>query len=473
MDRPAIVLITCDELKKDILGCYGGQAITTPSIDSLAESGTDYENCYTVSPWCLPARCSILTGRYPHHSGAYSNFRKCSLDNGMENLFFSMQNGGYHTSMFGKCHFAPVPYGKTRSDKTLPYDRIREYYMTLGIEHLELEDGKQVSVWFEDDYSKELEMAGYRKAYRDAVWNRDNQAVFPFPGPKEWHPDIWVGQRAVSYIRNYHEERPLFTWISFSGPHYVFDSPEEYLDRVDTEKLPPMKRREGELDDSRRIHHDSYHGGANANADGCSHVLDRACKNYTSAYWNRLRRSYYANVKLIDDQVGDILKVISEKYGNNALIIFTADHGEMLGNHGIWGKHNCAYDEVWKIPLLIRYPGQNTVKKDYRLVNSTDFLPTCLKEAGIVGFPCDGQPLQNEKWQRKYTFAEGEGYLAVTDGRYKYVHVQKGSEQGRELLDKQIDPDEFENGIGKEENQPILAELRNQLIEHIMPSVLF
>ena len=66
-------------------------------------------------------------------------------------------------------------------------------------------------------------------------------------------------------------------------------------------------------------------------------------------YWDRLRTSYCANVKLIDDQVGEICKAVSEKYGDNALIIFTADHGEMLGNHGIWGKHNCAYDEVWKI----------------------------------------------------------------------------------------------------------------------------
>ena len=153
-DRPAIVMITCDELNRKTLGCYGGKAITTPHIDSLAEEGTNYENYYTVSPWCLPSRCSILTGRYPHNSGAYSNFRKCALDTGISNLFQSLRESGYRTSVFGKCHFAPVPYSETRADRTLPYEEFKAYYESLGIDHLELEDDKQVSVWFCDDTAK-------------------------------------------------------------------------------------------------------------------------------------------------------------------------------------------------------------------------------------------------------------------------------------------------------------------------------
>lgn len=472
MDRPAVILITCDELNKEVLGCCGEEAVTTPHIDSLAGQGTTYDNCHTVSPWCLPARCSILTGLYPHNSGAYSNFRKCALDQGISNLFFSMKDGGYHTGVFGKCHFAPVPYSETRPDKTLPYDEFKAYYESLGIQHLELEDDKQVSVWFYDDYSKELEQAGYLKAYRDAVWNRAYRKVFPFPGPAEWHPDAWVGRKAVEYINAYEEDRPLFAWVSFSGPHYTFDAPEEYVKQVDAAKLPPRRYREGELDSPDRIHHDSYFGGENANIDGCGPADDHACKNYTQDYWDRLRISYCANVKLIDDQVGEILNAVHRKYGENALIIFTADHGEMLGNHGLWGKHNCAYDEVWKIPLFIRYPGQITAKRDDRLVNSTDFLPTCLKAAGIPIPPCDGNCLQDTDWNRAYTFAEGEGFLAVTDGTYKYVHVQKGKEQGREFLDRSLDPCEFENRIEQEQYQAKLSELRNQAIAHILPSVL-
>lgn len=472
MDKPAIILITCDELNRSVLSCYGGKAIATQNIDRLAEAGTKYDNCYTVSPWCLPARCSILTGLYPHHSRAYSNFRKCALDQGKDNLFFSLKNGGYHTSVFGKCHFAPVPYSETRPDVTLPYDDFKAYYQSLGIDHLELEDDKQVSVWFYDDYSKELDRAGYLNAYRDAVWNREYQKVFPFPGPACWHPDAWVGQKAVKYIENYAEDSPLFAWISFSGPHYTFDAPEEYLRQVDASKLPFMKRKEGELEGKDRIHHDSYFGGKNANIDGCGPAEEHACRNYSDAYWDRLRISYSANVKLIDDQVGKIVEAVRRRYGEDALIIFTADHGEMLGNHGLWGKHNCAYEEVWKIPLFVCYPEKDMGREDARLVNSTDILPTCLKAAGIRIPECDGKALNDSEWDRKYTFAEGEGYIAVTDGQYKYVHVQKGGEQGRELLDLKADPDEYRNLVGKTEYQEKLAELRNQIIEHIMPSVL-
>ena len=471
-DRPAIVMITCDELNRKTLGCYGGKAITTPHIDSLAEEGTNYENCYTVSPWCLPSRCSILTGRYPHNSGAYSNFRKCALDTGISNLFQSLRESGYRTSVFGKCHFAPVPYSETRADRTLPYEEFKAYYESLGIDHLELEDDKQVSVWFCDDYSKELDQAGYLKAYRDAVWNPDYRKVFPFPGPADWHPDAWTGRKAVEYIHSYEEEKPLFVWISFSGPHYTFDAPEEYLSQVDMAGLPPLIKRVGELDGEDRIHHDSYFGGPNSNIDGCGHADGHACKNYTDEYWDRLRRSYCGNVKLIDDQVGEIIKAVKVKYGDNALILFSADHGEMLGDHGLWGKHNCAYDEVWHIPLLVKYPGQKTGTADRRLVNSVDFLPTCLEAAGAVIPACDGRPLSDPDWERDYTFAEGEGYLAVTDGRYKYLHVQKGREHGRELLDLREDPNEFENRIALPEYQEALAALREKMIEHVIPAIL-
>lgn len=469
---PAVVLITCDQLKRNALGCYGARAITTPYIDSLAAEGTRYENCRTVSPWCLPARCSILTGLYPHHNRAYSNFRQCALDTEIDNLFFSMRRSGYHTTLFGKCHFAPVPYSQKRPDATLPYDEFKAYYESLGIDHLVLQDDKQVSVWFYDDYSKELERAGYLDAYREAAWNKANKLVFPFPGSANWHPDAWTGRKAADYIRQYEREKPLFAWISFSGPHYPFDTPAEYLEQVDPAGFPPFIKQAGEFDGGDRILCDSYHGGPNAIVDGARVADGNACKNYMDDYWMRMRTSYYGNVKLIDDQVGEIIAAVREAYGEDALILFTADHGEMLGNHGIWGKNICAYEEVLRIPLVVRYPGPAKPAIDERLVNSTDYLPTCLKAAETDIPPCDGRALQDQEWERKYTFAEGEGFLAVTDGDCKYIHLQRQNQQGRELLDLKKDPHEFENLIERPEYQKKLAQLRSAMIEHIMTSVL-
>lgn len=473
MNRPTIILITCDELRRDTLSCYGNKAIQTPHIDSLAAQGTQFQNFYTVSPWCLPARCSILTGKYPHRTGAYSNFRPCPLDTGIDNIFKGMKSGGYKTSLFGKCHFAPVPYDEARPDKTLPYDNFREYYLRLGIDHLALQDDKNVSIWFSDDYSKELAAAGYLEKCRNTNWDKENHAaVYEFPAPAEWHPDAWVGRKAAEYIRADQSDNPSFTWISFSGPHYPYDAPQEYIGRVDESKLHPMLLQDGELDAPTRIHHKSFHGGGNI--DGCNNAPHKGCKYYTEDYWRRLRIRYNANVALIDDMVGQILAGAKERYGDNCLILFTADHGEMLGNHGIWGKHNCGYDEVWRIPMLAKFPGQQEGQATPVIANLNDVYPTCMKAAGLTPPNVDGIPLQEqmENGGMKYTFAEGEGYIAVTDGALKYIRVEKPGECYRELLDTLNDPHEFKNHIEKEEYVQEVIRLNEKIIDHFIATVL-
>lgn len=470
MSKKNILFITCDELCREALSLYGNRAIETANIDSLAREGTRFDNAFTVSPWCLPARCAMLTGLYPHHSGAYSNFRKCPLDTGVTNMFRELKKGGYHVSMFGKCHFAPVPYGRTRPDITHPYDEFKDYYMSLGLDHLDLEDDKQVSVWFMDDWAKEASRDNTLEAYRSAVWNRSYQKVFPFPARTEMHPDVWVANKAIDHITSRSDDSPLFAWVSFSGPHYPMDSPREYIDRVDPEKLTPTVIKEGELLPEDRIHHKSYYGGGNI--DGASQAPESACRNFTDEYWVRMRQNYNANVLLIDDMVGRIVKAAKEKYGNDLVILFSADHGDMLGNHGMWGKHNCAYNEVWRIPMILSAPDAveaGAVRDE--LVNTCDIMPTFLELAGLEGAKCDGVSLLSDI-QREYTFAEGEGYIAVTDGRFKYVHVQKRGEQYRELLDNLADPCEFDNLIGRPEYQSDLARLREKVIEHFIPAVL-
>lgn len=472
----SILLITCDELNREVLGIYGNRAISMPNIDAIGNCGTRFDNAYTVSPWCLPARCSILTGLYPHRSGAYSNFRKCALVGTIPNIFTGLHTADYTVAMFGKCHFAPVPYSQTRPDVTLPYDEFKEYYMSLGLDHLDLEDDKQVSVWFRDDWAKEAEADGTLEAMRRAVWDRSLGKVYPFPGPLHLHPDAWVGDKATEYIKNADPDKPLFAWVSFSGPHYPMDAPEEYIKRVDADRLTPRKYREGELEGTDRIHHKDYYG--RGNIDGCSCAPDAACRNYDEAYWKRMRTNYNAVVSLIDDKVGEIVSAAREKYGDDLLIIFTADHGEMLGDHGIWGKHNCAYDEVWRIPMLISFPhGEQAGEVRCDIMNSCDILPTCLEAASAEPIACDGVSVYRET-DRKYTFAEGEGFMAVTDGKAKYVHIRKRGKNGnivenyREFTDLVGDPDEFENRIGCPECQAKLAELRGVLIDHVIDRVL-
>lgn len=462
--RPAIVLITADELRKDALGCYGGRAVATPNIDALAERALCFEHAYAPSPWCMPSRCAILTGRYPHNHGAYSNFRSNRLSPESPNLYNLLRQSGYCTSHVGKCHYAPVPYARTRPTETLTYDEFRDYYLSLGLDHLDLQDDKQVSVWFSDDYSRELAAAGHLEAYRARVWDPTNQKVFTFPGPAEWHPDAWVGRKAAEWIRAYADLRPLFLWVSFSGPHFPFDPPEAYLERVDDSLVGQGAARNGEFDDPSRIHHRSFHGGGGI--EGAGSAPGRACKNYPDAYWHDLRKAYFANVALIDEQVGRVLAAVADTFGGDAAVIFSADHGEMLGQHRLWGKNACAYEDVLNVPLLVRLP-EVAPRRESAQVALIDLLPTCLRLARAAVPAVDGRDLLELVGHggRRYVFSEGEGFVAVSDGDCKYVRRMTSEGAFTEVFDLVEDPGEFVNVAGEPRYAARRADLEQAVLD--------
>jgi arylsulfatase A-like enzyme len=290
--------------------------------------------------------------------------------------------------------------------------------------------------------------------------------VFEFPAPAEWHPDAWVGAKAVRRVREHGADEPLFLWASFSGPHFPFDAPAEYHARVDEAQVGVGTCREGEFDHPDRIHHTSYHGGGGI--EGAGAAPGKACKEYSPEYWRRLRRTYFANVALLDDQIGVLLDAVERRFGGDALVLFTADHGEMLGNHRLWGKNNCAYEDVWNVPLLARFPDHSAGARLHRqtvgaMVSLLDVTPTCVAAALEHAPPMDGVALevQAERGGRPYVIAEGEGFVAISDGQTKYVTVQRGERQYRELLDLENDPGEFENVM----QQPRYAARRLALME--------
>ncbi|MGS2617780.1 sulfatase family protein [Micromonospora sp. LZ34] len=466
-DRPAILLITADQLRRDGLGCYGGRAVATPNLDRMAASGTVYDRAYTASPWCLPSRASMLTGLWPRHHGAYSNFRDIRLSPEMPNLYRTLRDAGYRTAHIGKCHYAPVPYGETRPDRTLPYDDFHAYYRSLGIEHLRLQDDKQVSVWFEDDYTKELDAAGYLEGYRAAVWNREYAKVFTFPGPAEWHPDAWVGRNAVDTIREHPDGMPLFGWISFSGPHFPFDAPSGYLDRVDTSALGQPFVDPGEFTSPDRLHYHSFHGPHAGWMEGGS------WHERTSDYWHRLRHLYAANIALIDDQVGAIIDAAEARFGDNLTIVFTCDHGEMLGNHGFWGKNNGYYQDVLHVPLIYRRPYRELAgTRSDRLTSLVDLYPTLTATGSTATEPgrLDGRHL--DRPGHSHVYAEGERFLTITDGTHKLVHAHRQDRDYLELFDLATNPDETHNLAGTAEYAEIQRDLATRALNHLVATTL-
>lgn len=436
-----IIWITWDEAHIDTLGLFGAGTHQTPHVDGLAACSHHYLNAYTASPVCLPARCAMATGLMPHHSTSMSNGFGASLRRDKPNVFSLMHGQKYHNALFGKCHFTPVPYPYTLPLVTREGEHIAAFYESLGIDTLLLQDDKNNSMWFYDDYSKELEEMGLLKPYKDARANKEMGNVFPFPGPDEMHPDKWVASRAVEYIQK--ADDASFIWVSFSGPHYPIDTPKSYTDRIDLSKLPPRKIRPGEWDDRTKLHANSYHGPGVT--EGSGHAKDGAQKNYTQAYWDRWQKGYRGNVLLLDDCMGEILAAVRQRWGNDALILFTADHGDMAGHHGIWAKNETAYEDVLRIPMMVHLPGQVDGQVHQERASNLDLLPTTLKAAFGCHYACDGRDMVTPETSPAHILSVKDNVVAILEGQIKLVFSRWRDQHFYEMYDLANDPSEFVN----------------------------
>ncbi len=467
MKQPNILFITTDEQHMRTLTCYGSKAGVTPVLDTLAQNSDVYEQAYTVSPVCLPARCAFMTGMYPHHSGSVSNVFGASVSRSYPNLFTELKKQGYITALHGKCHFIPVPYPATRRDMTLEYEHFMTYYRSLGMDKLSLQDDKNNSLWYYDDYAKELFRRGMLKKCRyEAHEKPDNPGYYDFPFSSDMHPDAWVAQKAIEDIRSRSTKEPNFLWVSFSGPHYPVDTPAEYIEKVDPDKMEPRIFREDEWEDETKFHFRGYHGPGTT--EGSGHVRDGAQKHYSEAYWTEWRRRYLGNLALIDEGIGRILDAARDKFGDNLTVIFTTDHGEMMGNHSLWGKNGALFEDVLRIPLLVHQPGQTTGRKIKETVSSLELFPTILTYAGApIPDSCDGTTLESmvRSGGRPYIISECDNRVAVIkDGlKLELNRSDLGQRTYKELYDLSKDPYEFINRYEDEEYKDAIRGLTKLL----------
>ncbi len=461
MSRPNILLITTDEQHRSTLSCYDPVYPCMPYLDEFTSRCDVYENAYTVSPVCLPARCSIMTGLYPHNSGSISNIFGASLSRKLNNVFTELKKEGYFTSLHGKCHFIPVPYPATRPDCTLEYEHFINYYKSLGMDVLDLQDDKNNSLWYFDDYSKSIAGEKLKKYRYEAHQNKSNKGFFDFPLEANLHPDVWTADKAVERIRNADPDVPNFIWTSFSGPHYPVDTPAEYVEKIDKDKIKPRIYDPNEWNDDSKFHYRGYHGPGTT--EGSGPCEGGAQKNYSEDYWKEWRQRYLANLTLIDDNIKRIIEEAEAKFGENLFIIVTTDHGEMMGNHSLWGKNGSLFQDVLRIPLLIHRPGQTESKKITETVSSLDLFPTILSAAGITDIRADGEPIDCivSNGGRDHIISECDFRTAVVKNGYK-LEINRAGLNGRtfrEFYDLNKDPHEFRNEYGNPEYKTIINEL--------------
>lgn len=456
-ERPNIVFILTDQQRYDTIAALGFDHMNTPNLDRLAQQGTVFENMYITAPSCAPSRASLFSGVYPHTNGVFRNdepWNYCWVKD--------LAETGYHTVNVGKMHTFPVesPFGfherhvvenKDRDHPNLPF--------------------------YLDNWDKAYFMSGLTKPSR--VTQRERTDYDKLLGAWTWehdeslHPDVFVGRMACWWLDRYPGEGPFFLQVGLPGPHPPYDPTQEYLDQYADADLPAVIPEDADTQPQAMQTLRDFH--LNDDADGIVHLPAPDAEQS-----RRQRAHYYANVTMIDKQVGDILDTL-EKRGDldNSIIIFTSDHGDCLGDHGHSQKWNM-YESTVHVPALISWPGH--IKENNRvsdLVSLIDLGPTILEYAGVK--PHDWMEadslrpyLSNNsaaQAPRQRVYAEhsddklltGTKFMTmIRDGSVKLVHFVD-SDDGM-LFDLDQDPDETHNLW----HDPEYAEKRTWLIQEIL-----
>ncbi len=447
MPEPNIILIICDQMRGDVMGVDGNPWISTPNLDGLAARGARFPHAYSAVPSCLPARASLWTGQNQWHTGVLGMGRgqgpiPCDYP---YTLAGELTRAGYRTHLVGKGHFHPqrasMGFESAKLDESgrMPQSEHRRWFASQAPPGVTPDDhGVDFNSWH----------------------------ARPWHTEERLHPTAWTMMRALDFLQHRDPTRPFFLNISFVRPHSPYVPPEPYFSMYQQHGVPPAQ-----IGDWAGMHDAPPAEARDPNA-WHGRMSEREI--------HRARCGYYGEVSFIDTQIGRLVNWINRWFDRedreNTWIVFTSDHGDMLGDHNLWRK-TYAYEGSARIPLLIvpptGYPDPVRGVPD-EVVELRDIMPTVLDIAGIESPPtvdgCSLLPLLErpaEDW-RSYIhgehctcYDEAQEMQYVTDGRRKFVWLPRiGIEQ---FFDLEADPGECSDLINAPERRAEIERWRGYL----------
>ena len=372
-DHPNVVFIFSDQQRYDTLSCYGNDWIKVPQLNALADRSFVFERAYVAQPVCTPARSTIVTGLYPHSAGPIVN--KMTLPPDRQSVA-EMAPDDYHTGWYGKWHLGD--------------DVIRQHGFD---EWISTEDGHRPEYTRREyrtqmsDYHQHLVENGFEPDTRMADGTMMFSAMLRARLPAEHQMASFLGSKAADFIdRN--SDGPFMLYVSTFEPHPPYHGP--YDDMYDPEELPVgptfLKVPEGgSLHNTVRAEYcTQYLGQSDAELD--PYLLSNAARGHdvtSEAGWRELRARYFANITLVDEMVGTILAALElNGVADNTVVIFTSEHGEMAGDHGMLEKRSM-YEESARVPLIMHVPGLSASHQMVPgAVGHVDLVPTILDLMG-------------------------------------------------------------------------------------------
>lgn len=351
--QPNILLVMCDQLTALALSSYGNKVTKTPNIDKLAADGTVFENAYCNYPLCAPSRFAMMSGRLPSKIGAFDNASEFPA--AVPTIAHYLRDAGYYTCISGKMHFVGPDQHHGYEDRLTTEIYPADFSWVPPKTYDELEN--------EETVAKGKVPFGVSSVETIA----DAQ---PLARSQQMDYDEEVARRATQHIfdwRRYGDGRPLFMTVSFTQPHDPYVISKEFWDlyadeEIDEPRTPKIPLEKMDPHSRSLYYHYSLHQF-----------------EVTDAIYRRARRGYYGMISYIDRKVGELRQSLADAgMAENTVIIFTSDHGDMVGERGLWFKKNL-FDPAIRVPLLVYRPKQPGLARVNAPVSLVDILPTLVE----------------------------------------------------------------------------------------------
>lgn len=477
MKKNNVLLITSDQQHFDTIGAFNSE-IDTPNLDRLVNEGVTFDRAYCPNPTCTPTRASIITGMYPSQHGAWTLGTK--LNEKIPTVGKYLDEAGYETALIGKAHFQPLKQTEEYSSlESYPLISDLSFWENFnkkfyGFNHVELARnhtnehlvGQHYAVWMEKKGCK-----NWRDYFLSPTGNMDGNKRYKWDIPEKYHYNTWIAEKTGDLLEEYKNKyKNFFMWSSFFDPHPPYLVPEPWCDMYDSEKLTIPKVKEGEhknnpphfkktqeknpdFSEYKETGHDIH--GYHSHVD----VSDEDHKKLTA--------TYFGMISMMDKYIGKILDKLEElDLLESTIIIFTSDHGHFYGQHGLQYKGGFHYEDLIKVPFIVRYPNQTNVGTvSHSMQSLVDLAPTILDIANIPTPHQMSGISQKKVWQgvekqvRNHIICEFRHepntihQKTYVDQRYK-ITVYYNQTYG-ELYDLEEDPQEVNNLWDKKNNQEL------------------
>lgn len=422
---PNILVILDDQHRFDWLGSAGAEWVRTPNLDKLAARGVRFTHCCTNAPVCVPARIALSAGVQPHRLGALGN--NSYLPHRTTTFYQRLRDAGYYVGCAGKLDLAkPDSYNGRHGNRPAAY--------MWGFTHPIECEGKMhagnhsspqgpYGFWLQEQGLYERFHKDYRKRAEEGWPTSAWDSVLP----AEAFEDAYIGRRSAEWLRTIPGDFPWHLFVSFVGPHDPYDPPTAYAERYRNAAMPEA---------------------IPFSAEGKPAWFGRRAKPIAPEKILETRRQYAAAIEAIDDAVGEILAVLDARgWTENTYVIFSSDHGEMLGDHGKYAK-SVPYEAALRVPLIAAGPGISGGRTSDALVELIDVNATVCDLAGLppqadIDARSFAPILRGERTEhREDCLSALENFRLLRTDRFKLVH---NISDITELYDLEEDPQERHN----------------------------